>query len=188
MESVVASSTSRAGTRRPGCGHPFPQSGGAPRSAPRLGGRPPALPGLALPSPHSARCLPRPTPSHTRSISGEEGCQRSAAPMEKLQQFIKIASCHSTPLTSTTLSHKHSSQPQGEVTKAGRWTRLPAPAPCHPRTTSTSSTLSSLRSPALPAPLTQCLEFLGWRRVNTHLCPVQFRLKGPNHREQGIRA
>lgn len=87
-----------------------------------------------LPSLQRAQCLSRPTPSHARSISGEEGCQRNAAPLEKLQQFIKIASCHSTLLTSTTRSHKHNSQPRRKVTKAGRWTLLPnrvLPMPPH---------------------------------------------------------
>ena len=112
------------------------------RSTPRRGRQAPQhlMHGLPLPSPQRAQCLPRrSTPSHARSISSEEGCQRNAAPLEKLQQFIKIASCHSTPLTSTTLSHKHNSQPQEEVTKARRWTLLPNTESCLCTTATTTT-------------------------------------------------
>lgn len=124
--------------------------------------------GPLSPAPGELGRLPRPTPSHARSISGEEGCQRDAARLEKLQQFIKIASCHSTPLTSTTRSHKHNSQPQREVTKAGRWTRLP-------------NTVTQVLPAPLPPHLIPCLlgfalstggmfSVLGWRR-GTLTCP-----------------
>lgn len=112
-----------------------------------LPGQGPGAQGAATPSSpgpgcrrqeHSqTRCTPTPRPpaSSTASLSPHPATHaplavtRDANAMQlgsgKLQQFIKIASCHSTPLTSTTCSHKHNSQSQGEVTKAGRWTLLP---------------------------------------------------------------
>lgn len=140
-----------------------------------------ALPDEAHPHPQAPSeldRLPQPTPSHARSISGDEGCQRNAARLEKLQQFIKIASCHSTPLTSTTCSHKHNSQSQGEVTKAGRWTLLPN-SQSLTRPPPNPQTLHSLLSPAFPSPLDPRLVFLGWRRGNTHLAPNSIQTKGP---------
>lgn len=72
----------------------------------------PSTPQLPQPPSKLGGSLPGPTPSHARSISSDKGCQRNAARLEKLQQFMKIASCHSTPLTSTPCSHKHNSQPR----------------------------------------------------------------------------
>lgn len=88
----------------------------------------------------------------------------------ELQQFIKIASCHSTPLTSTTHSHKHNSQPQREATKAGRWT-LPLNRGTSLTNARPPQMLNSLLSPDLPSPLSGRLVFL--------TVPISIQTKGP---------